>query len=219
MAKPLYVFDMDETLINGDCAMIWNEFLLEKGVVQDPSFLAEDQRLMELYSQGKLDMDEYLEFAMAPLLHLSKKDVDALVDECVETHILSRQFDESKTLIQQLEADGIDMLIISATVTFVVEAVAKRIGIKHSLGIDLAEKNDRYTAKIEGVPSYREGKVTRLEQWLSQSKQPYAAIHFYTDSINDLALCEHADYAYLINPCPSLAALPKQDNWTTLSWN
>ncbi|GEA61273.1 HAD family hydrolase [Vibrio comitans] len=219
MAKPLYVFDMDETLINGDCAMIWNEFLLEKGIVQDSKFLSEDKRLMELYSQGKLDMDEYLEFAMAPLLDMQKEDVDALVDECVETHILDRQFGESRALIQQLKKDDIDMLIISATVTFIVEAVARRIGIKHALGIDLAENNGRYTAKIEGIPSYREGKVVRLEQWLSENNHGYSSIHFYTDSINDLALCEHADYAYLINPCPRLAVLPKRHNWTTLNWS
>ncbi len=56
MTQPLYVFDMDETLINGDCAMIWNEFLVEKGIVTDPDFLDEDKRLMALYSRGLMDM-------------------------------------------------------------------------------------------------------------------------------------------------------------------
>ena len=70
-------------------------------------------------------------------------------------------------------------------------------------GIDLVEKNDRYTPAIAGVPTFREGKVLRLQEWLKEQVKSYSEIHFYTDSINDRALCEFADHAYLVNPCPS----------------
>ncbi|MGF1787422.1 HAD-IB family hydrolase [Photobacterium swingsii] len=219
MPTPLYVFDMDETLINADCAMIWNAFLVEKGIVTDTGFIAEDQRLMGLYAEGKLDMEDYLNFSMAPLAAMPKADVDALVTECVESHILAKQFNQSKTLIAQLQRDNIDMVIISASVTFLVQAVGRRLGIPVALGIDLVVSNNCYTSQISGVPSYREGKVTRLNQWLTAQEKDYSEVHFYTDSINDLALCEHADFAYLVNPCPRLRAHANQPNWTILSWD
>lgn len=219
MSTPLYVFDMDETLINADCAMIWNEFLVEKGIAADAGFIAEDQRLMGLYADGKLDMEDYLNFSMAPLADMPKADVDALVAECVESHILAQQFNQSKTLIAQLQRDNIDMVIISASVTFLVQAVGRRLGIPVALGIDLVESNNRYTSQILGVPSYREGKVIRLNQWLAAQDKDYSEVHFFTDSINDLALCEHADFAYLVNPCPKLKAHANQPNWTILSWD
>ena len=205
MSKPLYVFDMDETLINGDCSMIWNAFLVQKGVVNQPEFLSEDKRLMDLYIQGKMNMQEYLDFAMAPLSELSTNEVDKLVEECVESEILGQQFTQAKSLIESLSKENIDMLMISASVTFLVAAVGKQIGITHALGIDLQVENNCYTSCIQGVPSYREGKVTRLEQWLASRADQYTDIHFYTDSINDLPLCEFADHAYLVNPCPQLA--------------
>ncbi|KXI23870.1 HAD family hydrolase [Photobacterium sanguinicancri] len=219
MSTPLYVFDMDETLINADCAMIWNEFLVEKGIVADAGFIAEDQRLMGLYAEGKLDMEDYLNFSMAPLADMPKVDVDALVAECVESHILALQFNQSKTLIAQLKRDNIDMVIISASVTFLVQAVGRRLGIPVALGIDLVESNNHYSSQILGVPSYREGKVIRLNQWLAAQDKDYSEVHFFTDSINDLALCEHADFAYLVNPCPKLKAHADQPNWTLLSWD
>lgn len=221
MPTPLYVFDMDETLINADCAMIWNTFLVEKGIVTDTGFIDEDQRLMGLYAEGKLDMEDYLNFSMAPLTAMPKADVDALVAECVESHILALQFNHSKTLIAQLKRDNIDMVIISASVTFLVQAVGRRLEIPVALGIDLVESNNCYTSQISGVPSYREGKVTRLNQWLAAQEKDYSEVHFYTDSINDLALCEHADFAYLVNPCPRLRlrAHANQPNWTVLSWD
>ncbi len=219
MSKPLYVFDMDETLINADCAMIWNAFLVEKGIATQPNFIEEDQRLMALYAEGKMDMEDYLEFCMAPLADMPVAYVHTLVEECVEHHILPKQFEQSKTLIAQLDHDDIDMVIISASVTFLVEAVGHRLGIPVALGIDLVEKHGSYSAEIAGVPSYREGKVIRLKAWLDAQPESYSEVHFYTDSINDLSLCEYADYAYLVNPCPQLKARADNANWTVLSWD
>lgn len=218
MSKPLYVFDMDETLINADCAMIWNAFLVEKGIATEPNFIEEDQRLMKLYAEGKMDMEDYLEFCMAPLSDIPIEQVKMLVAECVDKQILPKQFKQSKTLIAQLSRDGIDMVIISASETFLVEAVGQRLGIPTSLGIDLIEQKGTYSTAISGIPSYREGKVTRLQQWLEAQPELYSEIHFYTDSINDLPLCQHADYAYLVNPCPRLREHANQPNWTVLSW-
>lgn len=219
MPKPLYVFDMDETLINADCAMIWNQFMVEKGIATQPDFIEQDQRLMKLYAEGKMDMEDYLKFSIAPLANMPIKHVNTLVEECVESRILTKQFAQSKALIDQLSRDGIDMVIISASVTFLVEAVGRRLGIHSALGIDLVERNDYYTTEIAGVPSYREGKVTRLKQWLDAQPKAYSEIHFYTDSINDLPLCEYADHAYLVNPCPQLAQQATHHNWPVLKWD
>ena len=174
---------------------------------------------MALYSQGKLDMDDYLKFAMAPITHLSLGDVEKLVNECVDKWIAPKQFQQSIPLLEQLNKQGVDTLIISATVSFIVQAVAQHLGVEQSMGIELVTEDDRYTAKVSGVPSYREGKVTRLEQWLSARDETYSEIHFYTDSINDLPLCERADYAYLVNPCPRLKAIADRPNWTILHWD
>jgi HAD superfamily hydrolase (TIGR01490 family) len=174
---------------------------------------------MGLYTQGKLDMEDYLTFAMQPLADMTTQQVNALVEECVDTKVLPNLFKQTLPLIEQLKRDEIDMLIISASVTFLVEVVGRKLGIPEVLGIDLVEKQGRYTSKIEGVPSYREGKVTRLEQWIAAQPTTYSEIHFYTDSINDLPLCEFADYAYLVNPCPRLKALSDRPNWQILNWD
>ncbi|MEF1341251.1 HAD family hydrolase, partial [Vibrio rotiferianus] len=173
---------------------------------------------MGLYAEGKMDMEDYLTFSMKPLENMPIEQVNALVEECVENHILAKQYPQAKTLIEQLSRDGIDMVIISASVTFLVAAVGRHLGIPTALGIDLVVADNRYTAEIDGVPSYREGKVTRLKQWLEAQFDSYSEIHFYTDSINDLPLCEYADYAYLVNPCPRLKEHSDRTKWRVLSW-
>lgn len=218
MSKPLYVFDMDDTLIDGDCAMIWNAFLVEKGIATQPDFLIEDRRLMALYAAGEMDMEDYLQFSMAPLADIPIEQVHELADECVDRDILPRLYPQATQLIEQLAHDGCDMLVISASVTFLVEAVVKRIGIPHALGIDLFQNNGCYSNDILGVPSYREGKVTRLEAWRLAQQQRFSPIHFYSDSINDLPLCQYADFTYLVNPCPRLREHASLPNWQILKW-
>ena len=218
MSNPLYVFDMDDTLIDGDCAMIWNAFLVEKGIATQPDFLIEDRRLMALYAAGEMDMEDYLQFSMAPLADIPTEQVHELADECVVRDILPRLYPQATQLIEQLAHDGCDMLVISASVTFLVEAVVKRIGILHALGIDLLQNNGCYSSDILGVPSYREGKVTRLEAWRLAQQQRFSPIHFYSDSINDLPLCQYADFTYLVNPCPRLREHANQPNWQILKW-
>ncbi|WP_162064433.1 HAD family hydrolase [Vibrio taketomensis] len=218
MPRPLYVFDMDDTLINGDCSSIWNQFLVEKGIATQANFLEQDQHLMASYAEGKMNMEDYLKFSMVPLASLPTSTVDALVEECISQYILPKVFPQASSLIAELKREHIDMLIISATVSFVVEAVGSRIGIPHALGIDMKIKNGCYSSEIEGIPSYREGKVARLNDWLAAQKHHYTSVHFYTDSINDLPLCEYADFAYLVNPCPRLRAIANRPNWQILTW-
>ncbi|MBW3695603.1 HAD family hydrolase [Vibrio sp. T187] len=218
MTTPLYVFDLDETLLDGDSAMIWNEFLVEKGLVSDPNFLEEDKRLMELYAQGSLEMEEYLHFAMAPLEGLSTKQVAELVEECVQNKVMGRIFPQARQLINQLQEKNQTMIIVSATVSFIVEVVAKQLGIPNSIGIDLVAEAEQYTAKILGTPSYQQGKVVRLEEWMEEQEARFNLVHFYTDSINDMPMCEYADYAYLVNPCQQLQKHAEPNQWVVLNW-
>ncbi|MGC9492944.1 HAD family hydrolase [Vibrio genomosp. F10] len=218
MSKSLYVFDMDETLFSADCSMLWNAFLVEQGIVSSDDFIKEDQRLMALYSAGELDMEDYLAFAMSPLLDMDKSEVNELVEKCVTEQVMPRFYPQAKALIEQLNNKGTKTIVISATVNFIVKAVAKRICVNTAMGIDLVVKGQCYTREIEGIPTYRQGKVERLNQWLLEQETSYDDIHFYTDSINDLPLCERADRVYLVNPCPQLLAHAGRPNWQTLNW-
>ncbi|MCE0496178.1 HAD family hydrolase [Vibrio salinus] len=218
MPQPLYVFDMDDTLIDGDCSMLWNQYLVNKGIVTSPDFLETDKRLMDLYSIGKMDMEEYLEFFMQPLINIPQQEVNRMVDEFVSDYVKPRVFNEALSLINDLKAQSHTMLIISATVSFIVRKVAVSLGVSEAIGIDMVIQNDRYTSKIEGVPSYREGKIKRLKDWIGQEENKYTSVHFYTDSINDLPLCEYSDYTYLINPCTQLKKEANSRPWQIYHW-
>ncbi len=218
MPQPLYIFDMDDTLVAGDCSMLWNQYLFDKGVATLPDFLETDRKLMALYAIGKLDMEEYMEYVMQPLAGIPQQEVDNMVDDFVATRVAPLIYPEAISLIRSLSEKQVPMLVISATASFIVRKVAQSLGIHHVIGIDMAEDNGGYGAEIVGIPSYREGKIARLKVWQEEQKQPFSETHFYTDSINDLPLCEYADYAYLINPCAQLKEAAKDKPWVVYHW-
>lgn len=222
MMRQLTVFDLDETLVHGDTSVTWRRFLQDKGVITDPEFTAKDNAMMQQYADGTLNLPEYIAFSLTPLAAIPTQQVEAWVRECVQERVMPNIFTQAKPLLKQLTEDSPDdVLIISATVTFIVKIVAEALGVKQAIGVDIATQDNAYTTEILGVPSFREGKVTRLKQWLAEHDKTayYDHITFYTDSINDLPLCEFADEALMVNPCPLLRPIAEEKNWEILNWS
>ncbi|GGB15646.1 HAD family hydrolase [Agarivorans gilvus] len=214
----LHIFDLDETLINGDSGALWHRYLVEQGIVTEPDFLAQDAAMMQQYALGELALERYIEFSLAPLQYYSQQQVDDWVTEFVDNTISPIIYPAGQALIQQLQQQH-QVIIISATVSFIVKQIAAKLSVKHYLGVDLVGQQGRYTPTIDGVASYQEGKVTRLQQWLQQQPISYSKLRFYSDSINDRPLLEHVDHAYVVNPCAKLRPLARKRQWPILSWD
>ncbi|WP_427982129.1 HAD family hydrolase [Agarivorans sp.] len=215
----LHIFDLDETLISGDSGALWHQYLVKQGIVTDPDFLAQDAAMMRQYALGELALEPYIQFSLSPLQHYSQQQVDHWVCEFVAQSIDPIIYPAGQKLIQELQFQQQQVMIISATVSFIVKQVAARLSVKHYLGVDLLDQQGRYTPYISGVASYQQGKVTRLQQWLKQQQQDYSTLTFYSDSINDLPLLEHVDQALVVNPCGKLQPLAQQRQWPILRWS
>ncbi len=215
--RDLFVFDLDETLVAGDTGMLWHEYLVEQAIVTDPEFLEEDRRLMALYSAGELDIDEYIRFSLTPLGDWPWEKVDRLVEDFISRKVAGLVYPDARQRLADIRASGDQILIISATVSFIVKPVARMLGVEQAIGIDLHQET-QYLPRVRGTASFREGKVLRLQQWLAGQEQEYGLIHFYSDSINDRPLLEHADRANVVNPCQQLAQVASTQGWPVLRW-
>ncbi|OUS38868.1 hypothetical protein A9R01_02775 ['Osedax' symbiont bacterium Rs2_46_30_T18] len=214
----LRIFDLDETLVRCDSSSLFCEYLVERGLVDDVLYLETERKLMEQYTNQQLLIDDYIKFQLAPLSKLTIAAVDELADDFVFTKMRQWIYPQGRELLKQLSLQGHRLLIISATAAFIVRAVARELGVEDVLAIDLQEINNQYSGVIQGVPSYREGKVTRLKQWLQQHKLSLADAHFYSDSMNDLPLLELVDNPVVTNPGARLKQIAAQRDWQLLQW-
>jgi HAD superfamily hydrolase (TIGR01490 family) len=214
----LAIFDLDETLIHGDCASLWAVEMTKLGWADGEAFIAREHELMRLYAAGKLAMEDYMAFTLAPLVGRTAEEVAHVVEPFVEDVIEPIFYsDASRTLAAHREA-GDRLLVISASAHFLVSAIAERFGIDEVLAIDLEQQHGFYSGRTQGVLTYREGKVTRLHAWLAEQNENLAGASFYSDSRNDLPLLQLVDRPFAVNPDPTLRAHAEQAGWPILSW-
>lgn len=214
----LAIFDLDETLIHGDCASLWSEQMGRLGWVDAESFMRRNDELMAAYSAGKLAMEDYMTFSLEPMAGRTPEEVEHLVSPWVEDVIEPIIFSEACTAIAAHRKAGDRILVISASGTHLVKPIAERLGVDEVLGIELEVKHGVYSGATLGVLTYREGKVTRLLEWLQNEGETLEGASFYSDSRNDLALLLKVPYPHVVNPDPALREHAEKAGWPIHSW-
>ncbi|MBW3698477.1 HAD-IB family hydrolase [Vibrio sp. T187] len=219
MTKQLIIFDLDKTLISVDSISLWNAYLLKNQLINDSTFITRNDEFIQSYHKGELNLNDYIEFCMQPLAHISVDRISQMAQQFANTMIVDKVFPSAKNLIKDLNSDpSITLLIISASPSFLVKHIARMLNIEHYIGTDIMVNEGCYAPLISGTASFKEGKVTRLKGWLTSTNVHFAETHFYTDSYNDLPLLLDADKAYAVNPCPQLTAHATTANWPILTW-
>lgn len=209
----LALFDLDNTLLNGDSDHSWGIFLAEIGVVDAAEQRNKQDKFYQQYVNGKLDIIEFCEYQFRVLRENSLKQLQEWHAEFmhikVEPMILSGKAD----LLSPHQDAGDDVLIITATCDFVTAPIANRLGVDTLLATQAELLNGRYTGKVAGTPCFKEGKISRLKQWLNENDKPFENSCFYSDSVNDLPLLELVDTPVAVTPDDNL-----RNHATKLHW-
>ena len=214
----LAIFDLDETLIHGDCATLWSQQMGRLGWVDTEPFMKRNNELMAAYSKGELAMDVFMAFSLEPLAGRTPEEVAHLVGPWVEDVIEPIIFSEGCKTIAEHRKAGDRILVSSASGTHLVKPIAERLGIDEVLGIELEVKNGVYTGQTTGTLTYREGKITRLLEWLDEQEENLEGASFYSDSRNDLPLLLKVDHPHAVNPDPVLREHAEKAGWPIHLW-
>ena len=214
----LAIFDLDETLIHGDCATLWSEQMGRLGWVDPESFMKRNNELMHAYSVGELKMEDYMAFSLEPLIGRTPEEVEHLVGPWVEDNIEPIIFSDACKTVAAHRKAGDRVLVISASATYLVRPIAERLGIDEVLGIELQVQHGVYTGNTVGTLTYREGKITRLLEWLDAEEENLEGASFYSDSRNDLPLLLKVDHPHAVNPDPVLREHAVQAGWPIHHW-
>lgn len=214
----LAIFDLDETLIGGDCASLWGQEMVKLGWADADSFITREQALMRQYAAGSLAMEDYMAFTLSPLVGRTPEEVAHVVEPFVEEVIEPIFYSDATRCLAHHRAAGERILVISASAHFLVSAIAARLKIEDVLAIDLEQQHGHYSGRTQGVLTYRAGKVQRLHDWLHAQGESLDGSYFYSDSHNDLALLQAVSKPHVVNPDPLLLQHAQQAGWPILNW-
>jgi len=211
----LAAFDLDNTLLAGDSDYLWGQYLVGSGLVDGQEYEAANQRFYAQYEAGTLDMHEFARFSLGRMGEVDPAKLQALLDDFIEEIIEPIIAPGAAELINTHRAAGAELVIITATNTFITRPIADRLGIAALIGTEPVYANGRMTGEIDGTPCFQEGKVSKLEDWLAQ--RSVSESWFYSDSANDVPLLEWAQHPVAVDPCPRLKSIATERGWPITS--
>ena len=213
----LAIFDLDNTLLRGDSDYLWGMYLIDKGAVDQESHQLENERFYQEYLNGQMDIMAFLRFQLAPLSRIPMPELLQMRDEYLENYIKPIISEEAQELVEKHRQQGDTLLIITATNDFVTRPIADLFTIDELIATNAEVIDNQYTGAVSGVPSYQQGKVVRLNDWLVKTGNTLKGSWFYSDSHNDLPLLEKVDHPVAVNPDPQLAKHAELAGWQVLS--
>lgn len=215
----LVLFDLDNTLLAGDSDVAWTQFLIEEGVLDPAVQKQRNEVFFEQYKQGTLDIFEFLDFQLAPLVGVSRDTLDTWHRKFMARHVLPMITPAARALVDGHQQRGALVALVTATNSFVTWPIAREFGIHHLVATIAAQENGLFTGKPKGQPTYREGKVTRVEDWLESlglADASFAETWFYSDSHNDLPLLQQVSHPVAVKPDDALRKEALARDWEIL---
>ena len=213
----LAIFDLDNTLIAGDSDHSWGEFLVDQNIVDRQLYKKMNDKFYADYESGCLDIFAYLEFSVEPLTQFSLQELDILHQQFMRDIIEPMKLDQAETLINHHRQAGDRVLVITSTNRFIVEPICKSLGIDEIIATDLQIIDGKYTGKVDGTPTFKEGKVERFNQWLKEQNTNNEGSYFYSDSINDMPMLLEVTYPIAVDPDPALRKEAESRHWEIIS--
>ena len=219
----LALFDLDHTLIPIDSDHSWGEFTTQMGWTDPVDFTQRNDQFYAQYKAGTLDIHEYIRFSTAAVQRQGAANSEAAHADFMRAIVQPAIKTQAISLVRQHQEAGDEVIIVTATNEFVTRPIAQAFGVAQLIAVELERDTTPggtgwITGEIKGVPSFREGKITRVAQWLTARQLSWADVEttFYTDSINDLSLMENVTHPVATNPDDRLRAIATERGWRIL---
>ncbi len=216
----LALFDLDNTLLDGDSDFEWGQFLIRIGVLDREIFEEKNLAFFEQYQAGTLNIHEFLDFQLKPLARHSRSVLDNWHQQFMQESVLPIISPAARELVQQHLGAGDLCAIITATNSFVTAPIAREFGIPHLIATEPEQIDQSFTGKVSDIPCFREGKILRLEKWLSGlglSLDNFSSSTFYSDSHNDLPLMNKVQHPVAVNPDKKLRTHAQLNGWPIIN--
>ena len=215
----LVLFDLDHTLLPIDSDYAWGVFTSTIGWTDAQAHASQNDVFFADYQAGVLDIHEYVRFATSAARLQGKEAAVAAHERFMREVVQPAILPQALALVREHQTAGDTVIIVTATNEFITRPIATAFGVPELIAVELEAGTDGWiTGEIRGTPSFREGKVTRVESWLAEYGMGWqdADITFYSDSLNDLPLLERAQHPVATNPSAGLRELASARGWRIL---
>jgi len=214
----LALFDLDNTLLTGDSDDEWFNFLAAEGALDRAAGEAAKADIVRRYREGTVGTLEFCEYFLQLFVPHDMPALLAWREKYIREWIVPRIPAAARALLDSHRSDLV--VIATATNRFITEPIAQELGVEHLIATEPEIRAGRFTGKVAGTPSFREGKAQRAREWLAargRALGDFPESWFYSDSINDRPLLELVTHPVAVDPDPLLEKLARERGWRQIS--
>ncbi len=209
MTQNLAVFDLDYTLIEADCELLWCDYLHDLGIV-DEHYMHKIHRFDLDYIEGHLDYHEFDRALLAPLQPFTAAKAAQLRQEYLPL-LQPRIRPWMMEVVEQHRSAGRRVVLATASNSFLAIAIAEMLGFTDLVCTRVNEKGE-----IDGEAAFREGKVRKLQHFVDRDEINFAESWAYSDSHNDIPLLDLVGHPVAVTPDPVLRVHAARCGWGIL---
>jgi HAD superfamily hydrolase (TIGR01490 family) len=219
-SRNLTLFDLDGTLIPSDSDHAFGDFLVRIGWADADAFKRRNDEFYQHYLAGTLDIEAYIDFATSAWRTRHPAEAQAMRERFMREVMAPMLLPQARALVKRHQDAGDLVAIVTATNEFVTRPIADAFGVPEQLAVELHRDDEgRVTGAIKGEPTFREGKIQRVLDWLADREHAwdqFERITFYSDSTNDLPLLERVSHPVATKPGPALEQIARERGWPIL---
>jgi HAD superfamily hydrolase (TIGR01490 family) len=216
------IFDLDYTLTKRGT---WGRFVL-KNIRSRPHhwlpFAFGTAKAQLRYIQGKTSRvcvkQEMMRWSM---VGARKEDIIRMAEEFADKEIRDGLRPGAWKALEQHRANGDEIVIASAAVCVIVDAIARRLNVPHWVSTEMKWEDGRLAADFETENCYGPAKLTRVKSLFAQYpelKQNHTVITMYSDSYSDIEILRYSDKAVAVNADAKLKRAARTEGFELVNW-
>jgi HAD superfamily hydrolase (TIGR01490 family) len=214
----LHVFDMDGTLVDNDCDVLWKKFLVDTGIAPKED-REKSLKYYADYTAGVLDVDAFVKFQHREFVGRTPDEMKALCGRCFETVLKANCRPKAVEWIRKVKATGAATVLLSGTNTVISDFIRAHFGLDRVCGTVLEVSPDgRFSGRVVGEYALGRGKVTSMLRVAGELGLRPDEVAAYGDSVNDIPLLAAAGEAYAVSPVAALRAEAEKRHWHIMEW-
>ena len=212
----LALFDLDHTLLSGDSDVLWCEYLMAQGILDRATFEPRNAEMARRYADASVTPQEFCNFYVATLAGRTLAEWRPLCERFLHEVVAPLIPAAAHALIESHRERGDRLVLTTATNRVLTELTAQHLGIADLIATEVELVDGRCSGRTAGTLNMRDGKVTRMHEWLHAQGLPTSALEravFYSDSSNDLPLLRAVGEAVVVDPDVRLRAVAVEAGW------